>query len=44
MLPALEEAARAARAIAVAAAASGAVQAWQPVGGHQLYLPVRSAA
>jgi TldD protein len=39
MLPALEEAARAARAIAVAGG-EGAVQAWQPMAGHQLYLPV----
>ena len=39
MLPALEEAARAARAIAVAGG-QGAVQAWRPMAGHQLYLPV----
>src|ERR1700722_13299574 len=39
MLPALEEAARAARAIAVAGG-EGAVQAWRPQAGHQLYLPV----
>ena len=39
MLPALEEAARAARAIAVAGG-EGAVQAWRPMAGHQLYLPV----
>src|ERR1700728_4324968 len=40
MMPALEEAARAARAIAVAGG-SGAMQAWQPrVPGHHLYLPV----
>ncbi len=38
MMPALEEAARAARAIAVQRG-SGAVQAWQPSGGHRLYLP-----
>jgi TldD protein len=38
LLPALDEAARAARAIA-ASGAQGAVQAWQPVGGHQLYVP-----
>jgi TldD protein len=38
MMPALEEAARAARAIAVRQG-SGAVQAWQPVTGHRLYLP-----
>jgi TldD protein len=35
---ALEEAARAARAIA-AHGAQGAVKAWQPTTGHQLYLP-----
>jgi TldD protein len=39
MMPALEEAARAARAIAVHGG-SGAVQAWRQVSGHQLYLPV----
>ena len=39
MMPALEEAARAARAIAVRQG-SGAVQAWQPVAGHRLYLPI----
>jgi TldD protein len=40
MMPALEEAARAARAIAVSHG-GGAVQAWQPSApGHQLYLPV----
>src|SRR5579862_5710308 len=40
MMPALEEAARAARAIAVSRG-SGAMQAWQPrAPGHQLYLPV----
>ena len=38
MRPALEEAARAARAIAVRGG-QGAVQAWRPVAGHQLYLP-----
>jgi TldD protein len=38
MAPALEEAARAARAIAVAGG-DGAVQAWRPAAGHQLYLP-----
>jgi TldD protein len=38
MMPALEEAARAARAIAVERG-SGAVQAWHAVSGHQLYLP-----
>ena len=37
--PALEEAARAARAIAVRGG-QGSVQAWRPAGGHQLYLPV----
>ena len=39
MMPALEEAARAARAIAVQGG-NGAVQAWRQVSGHQLYLPV----
>jgi TldD protein len=39
MMPALEEAARAARAIAVQRG-SGAVQAWHPVSAHQLYLPI----
>jgi TldD protein len=39
MLPALEEAARAARAIAVIGG-HGGVQAWKPTAGHQLYLPV----
>ena len=39
MMPALEEAARAARAIAVQGG-SGAVQAWRQVSGHQLYMPV----
>jgi TldD protein len=39
MLPALEEVARAARAIAVAGG-QGAVQAWRPMAGNQLYLPV----
>jgi len=38
MLPALEEAARAARAIAVAGG-DGAVRAFRPASGHQLYLP-----
>jgi TldD protein len=38
MAPALEEAARAARAIAVAGG-DGAVRAFQPTSGHQLYLP-----
>jgi TldD protein len=39
MMPALEEAARAARAIAVHGG-SGAVQAWRQSTGHQLYLPI----
>src|SRR5262249_44346579 len=40
VMPALEEAARAARAIAVARG-SGAVQSWRPsVAGHRLYQPV----
>ena len=39
MPAALEEAARAARAIA-ARGQSGAMQAWRPVSGHSLYLPV----
>jgi len=39
MMPALEEAARAARAIAVHRG-SGAVQAWHQVSGHQLYRPI----
>jgi TldD protein len=38
MMPALEEAARAARAIAVQRG-SGTVQAWNQVSGHQLYRP-----
>ncbi len=38
MLPALEEAARAARAIAVVGGA-GALQAWRPTAAHKLYLP-----
>ncbi|MFI4869749.1 MAG: metalloprotease TldD [Steroidobacterales bacterium] len=38
MLPALEEAARAARAIAVVGG-RGAVQAWRPTAAHKLYLP-----
>jgi TldD protein len=38
MAPALEDAARAARAIAVAGG-DGALQAWRPAAGHQLYLP-----
>ena len=39
MLPALEEAARAARAIARQGGA-GRVQAWRPAAGHRLYLPI----
>src|SRR5215813_6576182 len=39
VLPALEEASRAARAIA-AQGADRRVQAWQPTVGHSLYLPV----
>lgn len=39
VLPALEEASRAARAIA-AQGGEGRVQAWQPRMGHSLYLPV----
>ncbi|HEX4024516.1 MAG TPA: metalloprotease TldD [Steroidobacteraceae bacterium] len=39
MQPALEEAARAARAIATHAG-DGAVQAWHATSGHQLYLPI----
>ncbi|MFI4914517.1 MAG: metalloprotease TldD [Steroidobacterales bacterium] len=39
VLPALEEAARAARAI-TAAPGAGAVQAWRATAGHRLYLPV----
>ncbi|MEP7312175.1 MAG: metalloprotease TldD [Pseudomonadota bacterium] len=39
MLPALEEASRAARAIA-RQAPGGAVQAWHNTAGHKLYLPV----
>src|SRR5215475_2776543 len=38
VLPALEEASRAARAIA-AQGGEGRVQAWQPKVGHSLYLP-----
>jgi len=43
VLPALEEASRAARAIA-AQGADRRVQAWQPTTGHQLYLPVDATA
>src|SRR5882724_7673919 len=39
VLPALEEASRAARAIA-AQGGEGRVQAWQPKAGHNLYLPI----
>src|SRR4029078_13216925 len=39
VLPAREEASRAARAIA-AQGGDGRVQAWQPKAGHSLYLPV----
>ncbi|HEX9139531.1 MAG TPA: metalloprotease TldD [Steroidobacteraceae bacterium] len=38
VVPALEEAARAARAISTRQQ-SGSVQAWHPVAGHRLYLP-----
>jgi len=38
-LPALEEAARAARAIA-SRQQQGAMRAWQPVSGHRLYAPI----
>ncbi len=43
ILPALEEASRAARAIATRGA-DRSVQAWQPRAGHQLYLPVDPVA
>lgn len=43
VLPALEEASRAARAIAVQGA-DRSVQAWRPTTGHQLYLPVDAVA
>jgi TldD protein len=39
VLPALEEASRAARAIAASGSDRG-VQAWQPTTGHRLYLPI----
>ena len=39
VVPALEEVARAARAIAVRGQ-PGALRAWQPVPGHRLYLPI----
>src|SRR5579863_1393536 len=43
MMPALEEAARAARAIA-RQGAGGAVKAWKPTTGHRLYLPIDPVA
>jgi TldD protein len=43
ILPALEEASRAARAIAVQGQGRS-VQAWQPRAGHQLYLPIDPVA
>jgi TldD protein len=43
VLPALEEASRAARAIAVQGA-DRRVQAWRPTAGHQLYLPADALA
>jgi TldD protein len=43
VLPALEEASRAARAIA-ARGADRRVQAWHPTAGHQLYLPADALA
>ncbi len=43
ILPALEEASRAARAIATRGV-DRSVQAWQPRAGHQLYLPVDPVA
>src|SRR4026209_218473 len=43
VLPALEEASRAARAIAVHGG-EGRVQAWKPKAGHSLYLPVDATA
>ncbi|HTP38622.1 MAG TPA: metalloprotease TldD [Steroidobacteraceae bacterium] len=43
MLPALDEAARAARAIANQSG-TGAMQAWHAVSGHQLYLPTDPVA
>ena len=44
VLPALEEASRAARAIAVRGRRAAASQAWHAQAGHQLYLPVDPAA
>jgi TldD protein len=43
ILPALEEASRAARAIAVQGL-DRRVQAWHPTAGHQLYLPIDAVA
>jgi len=43
VLPALEEASRAARAIA-SQGGEGRVQAWRPKAGHSLYLPVDAVA
>src|SRR5215217_9093496 len=43
ILPALEEASRAARAIAVQGQ-DRRVQAWHPTAGHQLYLPIDAVA
>jgi TldD protein len=43
ILPALEEASRAARAIAVQGL-DRSVQAWHPTAGHQLYLPIDAVA
>src|SRR6185436_13154777 len=43
VLPALEEASRAARAIA-AQGGDGRVQAWRPKTGHNLYLPIDATA
>ena len=40
MLPALEEAARAARAISRTGSSQQPVAAWQQVSGHRLYLPI----
>src|SRR5580700_2623290 len=42
--PALEEASRAARAIALQGDERGAVQAWHAHTGHELYLPLDPAA
>src|SRR5512138_136829 len=43
VLPALEEASRAARAIA-AQGGEGRIQAWRPKAGHSLYLPIDATA